>query len=59
MKTKKVTELVKGDKVKLESGGIVTISSVEKGLLPNSKLLHYSNGQWGCMRNNDEVEIFN
>lgn len=59
MEVVKVKDLTKGDKVKLESGKKVTVTQIDNGMIGNgSKLLHYSNGEWGNMHNNEDVEVF-
>ncbi len=59
MKTVKVKDLTKGDRVKLENGKIVTIAKIDNGMIGNnSKLLHYSNWEFGNMHGNEQVQVF-
>jgi len=60
MATKSTKELQPGDKVRLESGKVVTITSKGPGMYLGSTLLEWSgNGQdnWGHIVKGDTIEV--
>lgn len=55
-KTKLAKNLMPGDKVKTESGLVVTITKISKGFYNNSVFITWKDG-WSNPMNDDEIEV--
>jgi hypothetical protein len=53
-----VKDIQAGSRIELETGEVVRINNITKGWTYDSSFLHYSNGQWSYLLNNDRVTLY-